>query len=433
MAWSRFIQIFSWFIGMLMVAHLGPDELAASALINATQIMVNVGFMSILFAMGVITARLFGEGRYAEIGRLFQQGVLLSLVMGVFMMAALFYVGDLLHFTGQPQHLVHLVDVYFKAFAWSSLPMMFMVLIQQMFYGVKKQHWVIINNLICMSVYIPLVYLFCYGGLGISPMGIAGLGYAIVAQVTLNLITLLITISQLSDFRKYALFKRQKHHGCHYIRQLFSVGWPMCVQFGGELAAFFVLALFTGWMGVAALGASQVTMQVQLLFLIPLFALSEASGILVSQKIGEKSLGSLQQVSTICILSGIAGVMFFSGFFFFIPDQLTRLYLSANDADSQKIMELSRTLFYWAGLMLLCDTLRNIYSGSLRGFYDTRYSMWVSVFILWLICVPLGYFFGFVIDMGVVGIRIGTIIGFMVGGVLLYNRWRQQLNRALAD
>ena len=116
MAWSRFIQIFGWFLGMLMVAHLDKTVLAASALLNAVQITVSLIFMSIIFAVGVIAARLYGEEKHQEIGVLFQQALLLGVFFGCCMMLVFYFVGHLLLLMGEPPELVQVVRQYFYAF-----------------------------------------------------------------------------------------------------------------------------------------------------------------------------------------------------------------------------------------------------------------------------------------------------------------------------
>lgn len=62
----------------------------------------------------------------------------------------------------------------------------------------------------------------------------------------------------------------------------------MSVQFGGELSAFFVVTMMIGWLGTDALAAVQVTQQWMFLIVVPIFAMSEAAGILVSQAVGAK-------------------------------------------------------------------------------------------------------------------------------------------------
>jgi multidrug resistance protein, MATE family len=426
MAWSRFIQMAGWFVGMMMVAHLGKNVLAASALINATQITICVVFMSTLFSLGVISGRLYGEKKFRETGALLQQGFLLSVILGVCMMLVFFFVGPFLKLTDQSPALVNIANAYFTLFAWASMPMMLMVSVQQFCYGILKQRLVIINNLISLAVFIPITYLFIYGGLGIKPMGVNGLAAGIIVQTIVNLITLLFFLYFGANIKQFHLFSRHSHKGLRYIKQLFSVGWPMSVQFGGELLAFFVLTIFTGWIGTAALAATQVVQQVILLFLVPLFAVSEAAGILVSQSIGAKQFHEVKRTGNVCVLLGVIVVIVLSSLFFTIPNDLTAMYVQIDNPANAYTVMLARYLFYISSIMLLLDTMRNLYAGALRGFYDTRFPMWVGLITLWFIVVPVGYIVGFWLHGGVVGLRVGSVVGFAIGAWFLWRRWKNK-------
>lgn len=423
MAWSRFIQMLGWFVGMLMVARLGEVYLEASALISSTMVTILVIFMTLLFAVSVVAGRLYGESRPKAIGALLQQSLMFAVVAGVCMTVIYLYVSDFLAWTGQEPKLVAIAAKYFHAFAWASIPFTVLVALQQCCYGILKQRLVIINNILSLIVFIPASYVFIYGGIGIKPMGVAGLAWAILLQNVLNIISLLVSMYYLRDFDQYEVFKRHSHKGLKYIKQLYVVGWPMSVQFGGELVAFFVLTIFTGWISTSALAASQITQQVIFLLLVPLFAIAEAAGILVSQAIGAKDFARIKRDGNACILLGVILIILFSATFYIIPDQWAALYIDVHKASNHATLLLTRYLFYISSLMLLMDTFRNLYAGALRGFYDTQYPMWLSLIVLWLVAVPLAYVFAFDFHWGVVGIRVGVVVGFAIGAVMLWRRW----------
>ncbi|OGO91232.1 MAG: hypothetical protein A3F10_01995 [Coxiella sp. RIFCSPHIGHO2_12_FULL_42_15] len=427
MAWSRFIQMMGWFVGMLMVAHLGKEELAASALINATQITCCVIFMSLLFAIGVVAGRLFGEEKPYELGTLFQQSFIFSIIIGAVLSVVFYFIGDLLKLTGQSPQFTKISSEYFHVFAWVGIPLMLLVCVQQFCYGILKQHLVIVNNIFSLIILIPILYLFIFGKFGFPALKIRGLAVGIIIQSVINLISLLISLHYLPDVKKYRFFEWRQLKGVHYVRQLFQVGWPMSIQFGGELLAFFVMTLFTGWLGEAALSASQITFQVMLLFLIPLFAVAESAGILVSQAIGSRQWHVVERTGRVCIRIGLVAVLLLSILFFAIPNYLSAMYINIHDSANAQTVMLARWLFYLTALSLLGDTLRNLYVGALRGFYDTQYPMWLGLITLWLIAVPLSYVMGFSLEWGVIGIRMAAIIAFFIGALLLWMRWRSRI------
>lgn len=423
MAWSRFIQIAGWFIGMLMIAHLGKSVLAASALISTIQTTIILFFMSILFAVGVIAGRLQGEGKNAEVGVLLQQSLILGALLAAIMVVVFYFIDDLLALMGQPSELIEITEQYFRAYTWVALPLMFLVALQQLCYGILKQRLVIYNNMLSLFVFVPLSYALIYGKWGFPACGIKGLPYATFSQCIVNVITLTFCLFKSSNLGSYCFFKRHNHRGLSYFRQLFQVGWPMSVQFGGELMAFSVLTIFTGWISIAALSAAQITQQVVFLLLVPLFAVAESTGILVSQLIGAKQFDQIRSIGNVSVLLGSLIIGLLVLLFIFFPEQLTAFYIDVDNPANKKVVLLARWLFYLSAPMLFLETLRNLYSGALRGFYDTYAPMWIGLFAIWVVAVPLSYVFAFYLHWGVVGIRAATIIGFLFGAIVLWHRW----------
>src|SRR5438045_4104042 len=82
MAGARFLQMLSGFISTMMVSHLGKEIVAACALIGSTITFLLLIFISIVFSLSFMVSQLFGAKKYLEIGSMFQQGLILSLILG---------------------------------------------------------------------------------------------------------------------------------------------------------------------------------------------------------------------------------------------------------------------------------------------------------------------------------------------------------------
>ncbi len=424
MAWSRFIQMSSWFIGVMMLARLGKTVLAASALFSAVQTTIVLFFVSFLFAVAIVSGRLHGEERNSELGALLQQGLVLATILSVIMILVFYYVDKLLILLGQPVTLVEIAAQYFHGFAFACLPIMLLVTIQQLFYGILKQRLVIYNNLLSLVFFIPVAYGLIYGKWGFPALGVKGLPYAMALQGAFNLLTLVSCLLLNKQFSVYRFFQRHNHRGFYFLKQLCHIGWPMSIQFGGELLAFSVLAIFGGWIGIAALSAMQITQQVLFLFLVPLFAVAEAAGIFVSQLIGAKQFDQVRYIGNICVSLGVVLVIVFSSIFLLFPVPLIAMYIDVNNPANIQTITLARWLFYLSAPILFMETLRNLYAGALRGFYDTYFPMWVSLFAVWVVAIPLSYVFAFWLNWGAVGVRLGALVGFLLGAVVLWQRWR---------
>jgi MATE family multidrug resistance protein len=68
MAGTQFVNVGSGFLCMVMLAALGHDVLAASALIVSTQLSIMVSGMSLLFSLSVLVGHAYGAKDHAAIG-----------------------------------------------------------------------------------------------------------------------------------------------------------------------------------------------------------------------------------------------------------------------------------------------------------------------------------------------------------------------------
>ena len=116
MAGTRWVNMLSYFIAMMFASHLGHTVLAALALINVTYIFLYVVGLSILYSLGVVAAQYYGAKQFEDIGRVFQQAVLLSLIITVPIAICYYHVGGILQFLDQSPQLLPYVTTFFHKF-----------------------------------------------------------------------------------------------------------------------------------------------------------------------------------------------------------------------------------------------------------------------------------------------------------------------------
>src|SRR3990167_5877982 len=156
MAGSRLIQMLSGFIGMLMLARLGHQVLAASALMTSTMVTIMLMLISTLFSTSVVVGQTWGAGKRDEIGAIIQQGSVLALLLSVPAMIVFWYIADLLLWMGQLPALVRYVHEYFHALEWGVPAFMLLAALQQACYGMSRQRLVITLNFICLLIFVVM-------------------------------------------------------------------------------------------------------------------------------------------------------------------------------------------------------------------------------------------------------------------------------------
>ncbi len=429
MAGSRLLQMLSGFIGMLMVAHLGSYALAASALIGGVQTMLIVLAICLLFSISVAVGEAFGADRRGEIGAIGQQGMVLSFVISIPFAISLWFSPQILLWFGQSPQLIAHIYGYFHVMAFFAFPILIQTVLQQCAYGVLKQRVVIIVNIINLILFPPYAYYLIFGYGHFHGWGLAGASLAWGIQDILNIGMLLWAFYAVKEFKQYGFFIKHSFQGWVHLRKLFQIGWPMSIQFGAEISALFMRTIFIGWLGLTALAAGQVIQQCIFLLIVPLFAMSEAAGILVSQYKGAdlpKMIGRAGNTAVVvAIIFCLVPIIVFAIF----PHWLASLYINVNLPANFAIFKLVRLLFLISIVNFTLAVVGDMFAGALRGLFDTRFAMMNSIFFSWGMNIPLSYVFAFVLHWGVVGVFLGSSVAFACRAAGVWWRWRKQIKR----
>lgn len=423
MTGSQFINVASGFLCMAMLAQLGNQVLAASALIFTTQLSIMVTGMSILFSLSFLIGHAYGAKNYSTIGNYVQQGWTLGLLISIPIMIFFWHVDSILIFFGQSKEIARIVQAYFHAYIWGVIPGLFSTCNQQFGYGIRKKTLIVSTSFMSVIVLLITAYVLIFGKLGMPKMGVAGLGYATAAQYAFFFIFTTLFFYYEKSFNRFELFKYRVHQHLDHFSQMFKVSWPISVQMGGEMLSFFVGSIMVGWLGTAALAAYQVVNQYCFLVVIPIFSLSQASGILVGHACGAKQFHEVKKLGYSSIALALLAALIAALAFILIPKHLASFYMDVNNPANAEILRLTILIFLVAAFSQLFDGVRNVLIGVLRGLFDTRFPMYMGLLVIWVIGMPLSYFLAFTLHIGVIGIALGGMFGMLVGAAIMMYRW----------
>lgn len=420
---SNLISVLVTFLGVLMLGKLGDTALAASALITSTQSTVFVISMGLLFSISVMVGHAYGAKNYFEIGSIAQQGYLLALMLAIPVIAVLWNIGHILTFLKQPPELIHFVANYFRAFSFGVPAMLCGVCSIQFMMGYAKRVVILIISSCNLIFVVSLGGSLIYGKFGLPQLGITGLGVAWAIQSWLILAGFMIFLLVKKEFRVCELFKLRITKTFVILKKLLQIGWPICVQMGCELLTFFTVTIMAGWISADALAARQISVQYTLLMILPLLAISQASGVLVSRAMGAKRPQDVKHYGNYAIILGLIISSMTCALFLIFPRHLASLFVNSALPENINILHLSVILLMIAAAGQIIDGIRNVCTGSLRGLYDTKFPMQMSFICLWLIGLPLAYVLAFPLHMGIIGLSLAFNVSVAVGAIILYKRW----------
>lgn len=422
---ARLINSLGNFLSMLMIAKLGHDVLAASALVNSVVIAVMTTVWSLLFGVCILVGRAYGAAKVEDVGNIARQCLWLGIFSGVPSTILLWNIDHLLLWLGQDAHLVDIAAQFFHAYAWGVIPSMGMMCFGQLVVGISCARLVVIWGAISLPLGLLLNYMLIFGKFGMPALGIAGSGYASSIMFLFMLILSVVWLGCGKKYRCYRFFSAvswREWFRFNHLRELLSFGCFTSVQIGAEFLAFGFSTIMIGWFGVQALAAQQIVLQVSILILVIPFAMSQASGVLISQALGATKFREIRTIGHAALALGAVIGVIFALFYCLFPRFIISFYLDPSLPANAVTVHLAVILLAIAAVSQFFDILRTIATGALRGLYDTKIPMFVSVFISCLTSLPLGYVLGSYFHLGAAGVRLGFVVSFFLGAVILMRR-----------
>src|SRR5690606_38538239 len=91
------------------------------------------------------------------------------------------------------------------------------------------------------------------------------------------------------------------------------------------------------------------------------------------------------------------------------------------------VIALASPLLIIAGLFQLFDGTQVVGLGTLRGIGDVNIPTYITFFAYWIIGLPISYFLGIKMNIGVNGIWYGLTLGLITSSTLLYWRYKYMM------
>jgi MATE family multidrug resistance protein len=311
---------------------------------------------------------------------------------------------------------------YLQAFTW-SLPAYLLVLAARFFAeGLGHGRTVFMVSMLALPLNVLANYALMYGAWGFPRLGAIGTGYA--TSIVWSVMALVL----------WVIFLRRKSYQCYQIKRwqlpdtkviwsLVKIGFPIGIAVSMEVCMFALIGLFIGGLGMAAVAANQIAMNItSMIFMVPL-GISNAITARVGQAVGQKST-NVRQVAYIGIALCVLFILPLSASLLLAAEYWVTLY-----TDVPQIQLLAIQLLWIAVLYQVFDALQLGTNGALRGLKDTRVPMFYTLIAYWCIGMPLGWWLSFPQGQGAAGFWYGIVVAFFCAAILQQIRLAQKIMR----
>lgn len=408
------------FADTMMVGHHSTTELGAASFVNNIMNLVIITATGFSYGLTPIVGTLFGREELPQAGKALRCALLANLMAGAIMMAALtilyFNVGNI----GQPKELLPYIRPYFLVLL-ASLPFVMLFNAFKQFTDsiteTRTSMWILLSG-----NFLNIIgnYVLIYGKAGMPEMGVVGAGVSTLLSRIVMVVLFLIVFLSRKKMRPYRDGFLRLGWSRQMLRRLVSLGTPVALQMGMETASFSLSIIMVGWLGTIALASHQVMITISQFTFMVYYGLGAAVAVRISYFNGQNEHENVRHTVVAGLQLMVALELLLSGIIFLLRNQIGGWFTDSAEVSSTVVTLLLPFFIYQFG-----DGLQITYANALRGIADVKPLVVIAFIAFFVISLPVGYFCGFVLGFGLVGVWMAFPFGLTSAGVMMWLRFKR--------
>lgn len=379
-------------VDQIMIGQLGSVSIAAVGLAGKFASMYSVVISAIGAVGGIMIAQYLGQKNQREVKRSFYVNLMVAVAMAVlFSMVCVLFPNQIMGLYTKEPATARTAANYLMMVAGTFLPMAGATMASTLLRCMERAQYPLYASVASALLNTGLNYVLIFGKCGFAPMGVKGAAIATVIAQWVNLL-LMIAMMQWQTVLGFDTSGCEKKIGTFNARQYVGMLLPilMCevVWSLGEN----VYAAIYGHMGTAASAAMTLINPVQGLMIGALCGLSQAAGILIGKKLGNKEYDDAYQASKRLIWYGAVVSVALSVVIVLMRSFYVEIY-QVEDI----VKQMTQQILIAYALIAPYKVLNMILGGGiLRSGGKTNYVMAIDMIGTWCFGVPLGLLAAFV-------------------------------------
>lgn len=373
-------------VSSVMIGQLGEQSVAAVGLAGQIFFLLNLVLFGIMSGSAILTAQLWGKGDVENVRRVLGFAVKFGLAIGLLFWAlAIFYSGPVLGLYTNDSEVIRQGGDFLKIFGW-SYPLFAVTFAYAMVMRTTGNvRTPLLVSVTALGLNTLLAWLLIFGKFGLPALGIAGAAWAgLIARLLEFLLMLLATYSRPDN----PTAARPGHLLDFDTAFVGAILKPVLPVFFNELLWSLGITTYNAiyaHIGTDAIAAINLVSPVDQLAFVAFLGIGNATAILVGNLIGKNELESAQRYAGRSLGLQMAGGALMGMLVYLLGPRFFSLYNVAPVV----IENAGRILAILSAAMWMRASNHIIIIGILRAGGDTRFSLILDGFVIWLVGVPL--------------------------------------------
>lgn len=414
---SNLLQSVLEVVDLYFVGRLGADAIAGVAM--STTII----FVLATFVVGLVTAttafisRHYGAQEHGAVGLIVQHSLYIGLVFSLAIsLFGLFFSKDLLLLLGANETVATLGSAYLSVLFLGIFTMVELWVVITSFQACGNSLTPMILMVGVNIINIILNPVLIFGLFGLPGFGVAGSALATILSRGAGLVIGMLLLVRYSG---HIMFPKTWTLDLTLIWRILTVAIPNSVQSGLRSGTFLVMMAFVAMYGTVAISGYGIAERLELIALMPGFAIATATAVIVGQNLGAHKPDRAEEgVKLGLMFYGVIMLVISVCYYVFAADLIAFFDPGGTSVPTGVSYFQAVTPFY------LIMAVSIILSFALNGAGDTKKPMYATLVSMILIQIPLAYVLAHYSGLGITGIWIAVIVGIIVQAVLLTLMYR---------
>lgn len=382
-------------VDQIMIGQLGSVSVAGVGFAGKFTSIYSVMVAAIGAVAGIMIAQYLGQKNRQEVKRSFCMNLVFALILAVvFSVICYMYPVKIMGFYSKDGKTVLAAGSYLKIVTGTFLPMAGATILATLFRCMEKARFPLYASIMAAVLNTGLNYLLIFGKWGFPALGANGAAIATVISQFVNLLVMVFLLFR----QKECLIYVKKEDDCfgkfdwkQYADMLFPILICELLWSLGEN----VYAIIYGHLGTDACAAMTLTNPIQGLMIGALCGLSQAAGVIIGKKLGNKEYEEAYEAAKRLLWYGFAGAVLLS----MIIVAASPIYVEIYQVEAG-VKEITRQILTVYAIVAPFKVLNMILGGGIiRSGGKTSYVMIIDTIGTWGFGVPLGFVSAFILRL----------------------------------
>ena len=373
------------FTDRYFMSQIDPVHMAA-ALGGGVAAFFSFCFFSGLFSYAnALAAQYMGAGEIEKCSKVVTQGFIMVVMSIPLLIIITLLVAGIFEGMDHDPLQVELERSYYQILMLGTVATLAKVCISSYFAGIARTKLVMVCDLCGLLLNVPLCYAMVFGKFGFSELGIVGAGVSTIIATVFSLMLFVFCYFAKEHREKFKVMDSFKFDG-GILKRFLRLGFPSGLELFLNVAAFNVFLLMFQGYGIVEGASAAIVFNWDILSFVPMAGLNIGLVSMIGRFVGAQNMERANETISAGLMLGLAYSSVLAFIYISFRFALVEVFVPPA-GDFSEILELAGFMMVGLSSYAMADALIQVCGGVLRGAGDTRWIMYTSVSLHWIMLV----------------------------------------------